>query len=70
MAKTILTFANNSKVRWSIRVDWDGRVTSLVPEYQGQLVKDADKNIIKISNQRGYLPVTILLVHNYPFCWR
>ncbi len=51
-------------------VDNNGRFTHEVPEYQGQFVKDADKDIIRRLKERGRLFYRGTLHHRYPFCWR
>jgi len=51
-------------------VDAEGRFTSLVPDYAGQNVKEADKNIIKDLKGKGAILKHETIDHNYPFCWR
>ena len=51
-------------------VDMNGQFTEEVPEYQGVLVKDADKAIIKRLKEEGKLFKQAVLRHRYPFCWR
>ncbi len=51
-------------------VDSEGKFTSLVPEYAGQNIKDADKNIIRDLKARDAIFRHDTYVHNYPFCWR
>lgn len=51
-------------------IDHAGRFTQEVSDYQGQYVKDADKEIIKDLKQMGVLFYQDTLVHNYPFCPR
>lgn len=51
-------------------VDAEGKFTKEVPDYAGQNVKDADKNIIKDLKAKGVLVRHDTVVHNYPFCWR
>ncbi|MDA8792339.1 isoleucine--tRNA ligase [Bacteriovoracaceae bacterium] len=41
-----------------------------VPEFQGQFIKDADKNIIKHLKSENKLLHQSVLVHSYPFCPR
>ena len=41
-----------------------------MPDYQGQHVKEADKQIQKDLKARGRLIVQSVLMHQYPFCWR
>ncbi len=48
----------------------DGKFTSVVPEYQGQWVKDADKAIIRQLKDSYVLWLQSQYVHDYPFCWR
>lgn len=51
-------------------VDNNGRFTKEIPEYTGQFVKDADKDIIRRLKQKGVLFHQATLHHRYPFCWR
>ncbi|SCV70092.1 BQ2448_1486 [Microbotryum intermedium] len=51
-------------------IDEAGIYTDEVPDFQGQYVKDADKNIIKYLKGTGRLIVSATLQHSYPFCWR
>ncbi len=51
-------------------LDDEGRFTDQVPEYQGQFVKDADKNIIKELKDRHKILRHDTIVHSYPMCER
>ncbi|KAM0753633.1 isoleucine-tRNA ligase [Meredithblackwellia eburnea MCA 4105] len=51
-------------------IDERGIFTSEVPDYEGQYIKDADKNIIKNLRERQILVAFSQLMHSYPFCWR
>lgn len=51
-------------------VDHNGRFTKEVKEYEGQYVKDADKEIIKRLKQEGKVFHHTQVHHRYPFCWR
>jgi isoleucyl-tRNA synthetase len=51
-------------------VDPTGRFTSEVPPYEGQLVFDANRQIIRDLRDRGVLIKHETYVHNYPHCWR
>ncbi|KAI5181462.1 isoleucyl-tRNA synthetase [Nematocida sp. AWRm80] len=51
-------------------VNDEGRFTEEVPEYQGQHVKECDKQIVRDLKQKGVLYETTSIVHSYPFCWR
>lgn len=51
-------------------VDDNGRFTKEVTDFDGQYVKDADKEIIKKLKDEGKLYAQDVLVHNYPFCPR
>uniref|UniRef100_A0A1L8DRS7 Isoleucine--tRNA ligase, cytoplasmic n=1 Tax=Nyssomyia neivai TaxID=330878 RepID=A0A1L8DRS7_9DIPT len=51
-------------------VDASGRFTNEVRDFQGQYVKDADKNIIALLKKMGRLYHAGQTKHNYPFCWR
>lgn len=51
-------------------VDNNGCFTAEIPEYQGQFVKDADKEIIKRLKAAECLFRQGTIHHRYPFCWR
>jgi isoleucyl-tRNA synthetase len=51
-------------------VDDRGRFTSEVPDWQDQLVFDANKDIIRVLKERGVLLRHVTYTHNYPHCWR
>lgn len=51
-------------------VDNNGRFTADVPEYAGQFVKDADKEIIRRLKKDGVVIQHGTCHHRYPFCWR
>lgn len=51
-------------------VDDAGRFTNEVPDFVGQYVKDADKEIMKVLKAKGRLVRQDQEKHQYPFCWR
>lgn len=51
-------------------VDASGRFDESVTDFQGQYVKDADKQIIKDLKARGRMVDDRQCKHSYPFCWR
>ncbi len=51
-------------------LDDDCKFTSLVPDYEGQFCKDADKAIIKALKHGGKLVHQTTIQHSYPFCER
>jgi len=51
-------------------IDDNGRFTSEVSSFQGQHVKDADKDIMKDLKASGKMYEQGTLVHSYPFCYR
>lgn len=53
-----------------IPVDMDGKFTSLVPDYEGQLVFDANKNIIRDLKEKGRVLRHETIEHSYPHSWR
>ncbi len=53
-----------------VPVDQSGKFTALVPDYEGQLVFDANKNIIKDLKAKGVVLRHETYLHNYPHCWR
>lgn len=59
-----------AKIELVCPVDNNGRFTSEVPDFEGQLVKDTDKAIIRNLKERGFLFHQGQIRHRYPFCWR
>ncbi|AWB84345.1 isoleucine--tRNA ligase [Corynebacterium liangguodongii] len=53
-----------------IPVDADGKFTSLVPEYEGKLVFDANRDIIRDLKAAGRVLRDQTIVHSYPHSWR
>jgi isoleucyl-tRNA synthetase len=51
-------------------VDNNGRFTKEVSDYDGMLVKDADKLIIKDLKAANKVFLHTQIRHRYPFCWR
>ncbi len=51
-------------------VDEGGRFTAAVPEVEGQLVKDADRTLLRMLREQGVLVSEGTIRHSYPFCWR
>lgn len=51
-------------------VDPNGYFTNKIPEYEGQLVHDTNKDIIKRLKESGLLFYRGTKIHRYPFCWR
>ncbi len=51
-------------------VDANGKFTSLIPEYEGKFVKDADKEIIQALKKAARVVQHSTIRHRYPFCWR
>ncbi|WFB37865.1 isoleucine--tRNA ligase [Kiritimatiellota bacterium B12222] len=51
-------------------LDAEACFTSLVPEFAGQLCKDADKGIIRTLKDAGKLVHQSTIQHSYPFCER
>jgi isoleucyl-tRNA synthetase len=51
-------------------IDTAGRFTELVPNWQGEFVKDADEGITANLKERGLLFRAGRYEHTYPFCWR
>ena len=51
-------------------VDTNCKFTDEVPEYEGQFVKDADKEIIASLKSANRLFYRGTIRHRYPFCWR
>lgn len=48
----------------------NGQFTEQIPEYAGQFVKDADKEIIRRLKKDGHVIQHSTLRHRYPFCYR
>lgn len=53
-----------------IPVDMDGKFTGLVPDYEGQLVFDANSAIIKDLKAAGRVVRHQTIEHSYPHSWR
>ncbi|MBC2680903.1 isoleucine--tRNA ligase [Corynebacterium anserum] len=53
-----------------IPVDMDGKFTSQVPDYQGKLVFDANKDIIRDLKAEGKVVRHQTIEHSYPHSWR
>ena len=51
-------------------VDSNGRFTAEALPFQGQYVKDADREIIRALKHQGSLFYQGTIRHRYPFCWR
>ena len=51
-------------------VDQNGKFTKEIPELEGQFVKDADKEIIKMLKEKKRVFRHTQVRHRYPFCWR
>jgi isoleucyl-tRNA synthetase len=51
-------------------VDANGKFTAEVSSYEGQYVKDADKEIIRDLKKRDSVFYHGTIRHRYPFCWR
>lgn len=51
-------------------IDANCRFTAEIPEYTGQFVKEADKDIIARLKAAGLLFHRGTIHHRYPFCWR
>ncbi len=51
-------------------LDAEGCFTEQVPEFAGQLCKDADKAIIRLLKDSGKLVHQSTIQHSYPFCER
>ena len=51
-------------------IDQNGRFTDEIPPYQGQFVKDCDKEIIHELKKNGKILSHGTIRHRYPFCWR
>ncbi|NOR77443.1 MAG: class I tRNA ligase family protein, partial [Methanophagales archaeon] len=60
----------DKKLGFSQPVNAEGRFTSEVPPLEGMFVKDADRPIIEMLDQRGILYKEERYSHSYPFCWR
>ncbi|MFC4072408.1 isoleucine--tRNA ligase [Actinoplanes subglobosus] len=53
-----------------VTVDEHTRFTSLVPDFQGLQVFDANKPVIAVLKERGVVLRHDAYVHSYPHCWR
>lgn len=55
---------------FAMPVGLDGRFDAQVPDFAGQHVKDADREIIRHLKEAGALYEQDVIVHSYPFCYR
>ncbi|MEZ2120948.1 MULTISPECIES: isoleucine--tRNA ligase [unclassified Corynebacterium] len=53
-----------------VPVDMDGKFTSMVPDYAGTLVFDANKDIIRDLKAKGRVLRHQTIEHSYPHSWR
>lgn len=51
-------------------IDQNGKFTKEIPEYEGQFVKDTDRDIIRRLKKQKRLFYHGQIRHRYPFCWR
>lgn len=51
-------------------VDQNGQFTEEVKDFQGQSVKEAEKEIIKTLKEKARVVHHTQIHHRYPFCWR
>lgn len=51
-------------------VDVEGNFTSVVTDFQGQNIKEADRGIIQALKEKGLLFKHDTVTHSYPFCER
>lgn len=61
---------NKYDISLVIPVDMDGKFTSLVKPYEGQLVFDANKDIIRDLKAAGRVLRHQTIEHSYPHSWR
>lgn len=61
---------NDYGIETVVPVDLDGKFTSLVPDYEGQLVFDANKEIIRDLKAAGRVVRHQTIEHSYPHSWR
>ena len=59
-----------SKTEMPCPIDWEGRYTDEVPDFQGVNVKKADDAIVQNLKDRGRLVKKTMYHHSYPHCWR
>ena len=55
---------------FAMPVGLDGRFDAQVPDFAGQHVKDADREITRHLKESGALYEQDVIVHSYPFCYR
>lgn len=61
---------NEYDIELVVPVNEDGKFTSQVPPYEGQLVFDANKSIIKDLKAAGRVVRHVTIEHSYPHSWR
>lgn len=65
-----LELAREHGIPLVVPVDEAGNFTAEVPDYQGQNVIEANKDIIRDLKARGVVVRHETYLHNYPHCWR
>ena len=65
-----MNVCNDNDIDLVIPVDMDGKFTSLVPEYERQLVFDANQEIIRDLKAAGRVLRHQTIEHSYPHSWR
>lgn len=61
---------NSHGIEIPVAVDHQGKFDSRVPDYEGQMVFDANANIIKDLKAQGRVIRHESYRHSYPHCWR
>jgi isoleucyl-tRNA synthetase len=61
---------SNEGIELVCPIDQNGKFTDEIPEYRGQFVKDADREIIRRLKSEKRLFHQGTIRHRYPFCWR
>ena len=61
---------NQHGIEIPVAVDHQGKFDSRVPDYQGQMVFDANSNIVKDLKAAGRVIRHESYRHSYPHCWR
>lgn len=53
-----------------VPIDFDGKFTHAIPDFEGLYIKDADPKIQADLKAKNRLVCAGKDVHSYPFCWR
>ena len=68
--KTLTFSKKNTQIQIPCPLDDECAFTQEIPEFAGQFVKDADKDIIRTLTEKGKVFKRETILHRYPHCYR